>query len=131
MCSKDTNLLNRWKHWSHSLEYYNSDCDSIIETLNTSKIPNEYKLEEISNITKSLTIYAAILHSLTHILSEDDELSMKILDNIQRTIEERYQHQDYEHEIIISDEVRTTIEKMIDMLEDNDDVQNVYTTMQP
>lgn len=116
LCSKDTNLLNRWKHWSHSLEYYNSDCDSIIETLNTSKIPNEYKLEEISNITKSLTIYAAILHSLTHILSEDDELSMKILDNIQRTIEERYQHQDYEHEIIISDEVRTTIEKMIDML---------------
>lgn len=116
LCSKDTYLLNRWKQWSHLLEYYNSDCDSIIETLNTSKIPNEYKLEEISNITNSLTIYASILHDLMHKLSKDVELSIKILANIQRSVEERYRYQDDKHEITISDEVRTTMEKMIDRL---------------
>lgn len=123
LCSKDMYLLNRWKQWSHLLENYNSDCDSIIETLNTSKIPNEYKLEEISNITISLTIYASLLHNLMHILSKDVELSIKILANIQRSVEERYRYRDDKHDITISDEVRSTMEMMIDRLHlDNYDI---------
>jgi len=91
LCVKSPNLLRRWRDISHMIEFYNSDCDALLETLKTNKISNEVKIQEISNVIKSLTAYASILLSLMISISKENNLSENLLDNIKRMIDEDYE----------------------------------------
>ena len=116
ICSKNSNLLKRWRDISHQLEFYNSDCDGLLETLKDSDIPNEIKIQELTNITKTAGIYASILFNLMNNISKDNYISEVILENIKRIVDERSKWMNEVNTATTSYEIKSVILNFIRML---------------
>ena len=119
ICSKDPGQLKRWRQLCYLLENYNSDCDGLLDTLKSSKIPDGVKLHEISDMIDSLSNFTGMLYNLISTLSKDTDIAVNIYESIEQIVEslERQQSTRLCQEVEITGDTARIINKIVSILE--------------
>ena len=119
ICSKEPSELKRWRQLCYLLENYNSDCDGLLDTLKSSKIPDNVKLHEISDMIDSLTNFTRMLYNLIYTLSKDTNIAVYIYESIIQIVEslERQDSTRLCQEVKITKDTARSINKIVSALE--------------
>ena len=119
ICSKEPDELKRWRQLCYLLENYNSDCDGLLDTLKSSKIPDGVKLHEISDMIDSLSNFTRMLYNLISTLSKDTDIAVNIYESIKQIVESRESQQSTRlcQEVEITGDTARIIHKIVSVLE--------------